>query len=246
MNKMPSGIKMIHLSDVFHKAFAVYRKNFLKLTVFSLINFVAISLFPIANFLKGNQLLNVLLTLCSFVFMFAVVPKIQLSIQIYISNLLNGEKIPIKNCFMQTKGKVLRLLGNQMVVALFMCVSLIFVFITQSNVYSRIFMEVWTLMIQALYFMLIPVIVFEDQIGLNLKKASSLIKGNYHNMLIFTFFTFTLLSILNNLAEVIFKDQAVAVFICNMLINVVHIFMFAFSGILQVVVYRQLKEKAPE
>ncbi|MCL2696216.1 MAG: hypothetical protein FWE69_07825, partial [Clostridiales bacterium] len=232
-------------------------RNCKKLTVFSLIYLACLLVMFAFSFVSGTMDESFALALTGLLFLpmlcvmaFFILSKTELSLLIYIADILNEQTPTVKNAWRRTKGKVARYVGNTLLVGLMMfiplvVIAIVFAFTEYGQAYTFLITIPSNLLIQSAVFLLSPVIASEDWPGGKLKRAFKLTEGNYAGVLAFVFLTSTLVTAPTVIVQNVFRGNTLVISIVTLTMYLLQIFTYAFAACVRAILYRQFAAQDP-
>jgi len=237
----------IQVKQVLSGAISFYSKSYKRFVGF------CFTFFVLTVFLPANQdltitkdfptllLLSRMMPIVSIVFL----PRLYLSLLIVINSQLDNQIMSWRKAYQLTKGKYWKFIGCTLLAVLILLpASLLLTFgktlpLTLAGCVS-------TTLIMALFFTMYPVIAIGSDTKQYLAKSMELIKGNYRSVLALTFISPVLLLSIEKLSSYIFSGKPLILLCSAIVLLVLRLFSLPFTGIVTVMVYRQLNGETKE
>ena len=243
----------INIKQVLPEAFSVYTKNFKSLAVISFFMALFTVAFTAVNLVQrymtytnekealvamGLSLVMTAVLILVIVFM----PKLYLSMPILINSLFYKKSLSVGEAYRQTRGKYWTYVGYSFLMGL--CAMPALVLSLSKIPFISLLIPLNTSLVNALFYTLIPMIAIEPTTVNCLKKSVGLIKGNYLPVLALVLITTTAVALIERIFTALFAGEFIALLIIGLVHAVVYFFVFPFSNIVSVIVYKQLSISA--
>jgi len=214
-----------------------YRKNLKHLWGFSVIYAAYQGLWIVEGAMVNDFLGNALM-----ITVIVYGPRFLLAIIIQIDSVMKDNIISLERAHKKTKGKYWKTLGCLLLIILFGEVPRYLLF-TLNNPFVDIVAVLYFASIGMLFYMLIPVIALSIETTGYMKRTLEMIKGNYLRIFLLYVLTTTFLSYIHLITEGFFFNTSVQSTI-NIFYIIAIIFVFPFSQVVAVVVYKYLAGKS--
>jgi hypothetical protein len=237
----------LNVKQVLSEAASLYKEKFAYLIVISLFNTGINVISQISQAIQrtesnptGMLLILALLVILAALAVIIISPKVTMAVIIAINSLLDKKSIRFGEAFRQTRGKYWTYIGNLLIVGLlYMPVLLPVIFLkipfggTINSIYSAL--------VGSLFFTLIPMISIEPKSEGYIAKSFQQGKGNYLPVLLIYILTGSSLGILYSVAIGLFVGKT-ALLVIRIVYSIITLFLYPFSQIALIIVYRQLRK----
>jgi len=242
----------INVKQVLSESASFYKKNFkhligLSLSIVMLPVFFVELMSYMETILKDYPLWLALFGIIMLVILILFIitfPKLSLAMPILIDTLLDENRMTTRQAYRETEGKYWLTVGYFMLFALFLMPFIMVTMLAKVS-FDSVFISLFMAFITPLFYPLFPLIAIEPRTNRSFRKSVQMIKGNYIAVLILTLITTTLLGIINGILIDILKENSTALSIVKISYQIVQFFLYPFSSIVTVIVYRKLKNAEP-
>lgn len=230
-----------------------YKSNFKYLICFSAI-YTAIGAFWIAQDITFDILMEqptsydfttmmgswLIISAGVIVIIFIFGPRFLLAINVQINSVMEKKGITLVQSYRETKGKHWVMVGCiALMVLIGVLPALLLILLDLYDILFRLHITLYFTSIGALFFMLFPLIALSENTDDYIRRTVKLIKGNYIRVFLLSALTISLLSYVNHTVEMQLTEISSRV-IWGIFYLLILFFVFPFSQVVVVVVYRKL------
>jgi len=236
----------ISVKQVLSESISLYKENFKKMAVISLVMFA----YYVLSQLMGRMtaiadehpyLIWVALAL-SIVVLFVVIiflPKLYLAIMIWFNSLLEKNKMTFGESYRRTQGKYWLSVGCMFLMVLWYMPMVIF----REKPFGVEVRTLYAAFVTSFFYTLFPMIAIEPRGRRYLRRSVQLIKGNYISALMLTFIMATIPAMMNRVFIHVFQGKPAELYWIGVIYELISSFILPVVYMAQVIVYRQLKHQ---
>jgi len=246
----------LSLKQIFTVSLKFGRANFKKMLPYTVCMFVYLEAMVLAGALWGNSakapiitspstfvaiiligllLLSYLILLVSIV----VIPKVHMAVLIFVRSILESEQLSFGEAMGRTAGKYWRYAGNMLLVVLFILALFIFTALAGRAGAAAVLIikAFYSFIIPALFFMITPMIAYEDKRGVVIARAIKMLKGFFPQTLLIVLAFSGMLMLIQGALDIVFANYKLAVFAVDVIMNLGVAALFPFFSVAQMLIY---------